>query len=142
MSTDITQTEIGAETKVAKGGGCCGPAISTRAVDESPRISEISSRQDWMSFVRYWLRDRRVLILLGLAVLVGGAWLSWGWLAAIGVAPVLLAIAPCGIMCALGLCSMGRGKGNPASGANAPSSGDGSLPVSQLTSRQNVGDQE
>lgn len=55
---------------------------------------------------------RNRLMLTGGAVLLGGAYFNWGWLVAIGVAPILLAVAPCSIMCALGLCAMGGAK-NP-----------------------------
>lgn len=49
--------------------------------------------------------------------LIGGAVLAvplvlyagWDWLAATGLATILVAVAPCLVMCALGLC-MGRGK--------------------------------
>jgi hypothetical protein len=53
-----------------------------------------------------WARigARRVLIALGLAAVGAGIVLNWGWLTAIGVAPVLVAAAPCAAMCALGLC--------------------------------------
>jgi hypothetical protein len=33
-----------------------------------------------------------------------GLALNWSWLVAIGVAPLLVALAPCAAMCALGLC--------------------------------------
>lgn len=39
----------------------------------------------------------------GGAILVGTAW-NWSWLAAVGIAPLLLAFLPCAAMCALGLC--------------------------------------
>jgi hypothetical protein len=51
---------------------------------------------------------RNRLVLAGSAVVIGGAALNWGWLTAIGVAPILLAMAPCGIMCAVGMCKMGK----------------------------------
>jgi hypothetical protein len=143
MSTDITQTEVATESKMTS-SGCCGPSAPARVTDVTgaSKIAEPSLSQDVLSLLRYWLRDRRVLIGIALAVLVGGAALNWGWLVAIGVAPILLAIAPCGIMCALGLCAMGRGKGSPASGTNASSGSDGSLPASQLTSRPYEPDKE
>jgi hypothetical protein len=54
--------------------------------------------------------------------LIGGAlvgvplllWGGWDWLAAAGLATVLIAVAPCLAMCALGLCMRG-GKSNSAS---------------------------
>jgi hypothetical protein len=47
---------------------------------------------------------RRIAIALGLAAAASGIGLSWGWLTAIGVAPVIVVVAPCAAMCALGLC--------------------------------------
>jgi hypothetical protein len=39
-----------------------------------------------------------------MAVLVIAGFLNWSWLVAVGIAPLLIAIAPCAVMCALGLC--------------------------------------
>lgn len=146
MSTDITQSEVRTASNVSnvsEAGGCCGPSASAQLTDVTgaPKIAGPSLSQDVLSLLRYWLRDRRVLIAIALAVLVGGAALNWGWFVAIGVAPILLAVAPCGIMCALGLCK-GKGKGSPASGTNTSSDTDGSLPASQLTNRQHVSERE
>lgn len=133
MSTDITQTDLATESRRARGGGCCGPSPSTRTIDLTNASQGVSLGQDRMGLLRYWLRDRRVLIVLGLAALVGAAALNWGWLVAIGVAPVLLAMAPCGVMCAIGLCKMG--KGSSAGGANAGNDAS-PTPADQLTNRQ------
>ena len=54
--------------------------------------------------LRYYLSGRRALIVAALLLGAAGLYLGWGWLAAAGVAPVLLALAPCAAMCALGLC--------------------------------------
>ncbi|HQU69635.1 MAG TPA: hypothetical protein PLI43_15745 [Albidovulum sp.] len=62
-----------------------------------------------------WANCNR-LMMAGGVVLLGGAYFNWGWLTAIGAAPVLLAVAPCGIMCALGHCAMGM-KNTPAAPA-------------------------
>jgi hypothetical protein len=51
---------------------------------------------------------RRTWIALAAILLVGGAALNWSWLVAVGIAPLLLAMAPCAAMCALGLCMVGR----------------------------------
>jgi hypothetical protein len=64
-----------------------------------------SLAQDWLRALRYWLRGRNgVIALMVLAVVIGAA-LSWSWLVALGIAPLLLAFAPCAAMCALGLCA-------------------------------------
>jgi hypothetical protein len=147
MSTDITQSEVRTASNVSnvsEAGGCCGPSAPAQLTDVAgaSKIAGPSLSQDVLSLLRYWLRDRRVIMLIALAAIVGGAALNWGWFVAIGAAPILLAIAPCGIMCALGLCAMGKGKGSPASGTNASSGSDGSLPASQLTNRQHAPEQE
>ena len=73
--------------------------------------------------VRYRLRTacarigaRRIAIALGLAAAATGITFSWGWLTAIGVAPVLVAVAPCAAMCAVGLCMPGICGGSPCPG--------------------------
>ncbi|EAQ04601.1 hypothetical protein OB2597_04945 [Pseudooceanicola batsensis HTCC2597] len=50
---------------------------------------------------------RRGWILVALAVIGTGMALNWGWLTAIGAAPLILSFAPCAAMCALGLCMRG-----------------------------------
>ena len=62
---------------------------------------------------------RRGLILAAMAAIAAGLWLNWGWMTAIGAAPLILALAPCAVMCGLGLCMKGgskscSSKSNPA----------------------------
>lgn len=71
---------------------------------ELPKTTETSLTQDLIHAVRYYLGGRRGLILLTLAALGIGVALNWSWLVAVGIAPLLLAVAPCAVMCALGLC--------------------------------------
>jgi len=59
-----------------------------------------------MHALQNYLSIRWVLLAVGVLVLIIGASLNWGWLVAAGVAPILIAAAPCAIMCALGLCAM------------------------------------
>jgi hypothetical protein len=100
--------------------------------------------QDWLAAARYWLGGRRGLI--GLAVVLGLAAiaLNWSWLVAVGIAPLLVAFAPCAAMCALGLCAsrMGGGScssktgtaGDPASQAARPEALSAAAPdPNQLT---------
>ena len=47
-----------------------------------------------------------------------GTYLGWGWLVAAGIAPVLLALAPCAAMCALGLCMSQSGGTASSKGAS------------------------
>jgi hypothetical protein len=49
-------------------------------------------------------RNRLLLAVTALTLLAGGLAWQWSWLVAIGVAPLLVGVAPCLAMCALGLC--------------------------------------
>lgn len=67
--------------------------------------------------LRSWIGNRYVLIAAGFAVVGSGMALGWGWLTAIGVAPLIVSVAPCLIMCAVGgclMCRRGPGAAAPA----------------------------
>jgi|GEM_PF-505001 len=53
---------------------------------------------------------RRGLVIAVAALIGAGLWLNWGWVAAIGAAPLILALAPCVVLCATGYCVMGKSK--------------------------------
>ena len=59
-------------------------------------------------FTASWYTSRRGLILAGLGVVLAGLALGWNWLSAIGLAPLILSLAPCAAMCALGICMAAR----------------------------------
>jgi hypothetical protein len=72
--------------------------------------------RDLLYALRYYLGSRRgLLVLAGLAIAAGLA-LNWSWLAAAGIAPILISVLPCLAMCALGLC-MNRSGGKSCSTA-------------------------
>lgn len=71
---------------------------------EATKSTEKSLTTEWIKLIRYYGGGRRALIFLILAVTGTGLVLNWSWLVAIGVAPLLLTLAPCAIMCGLGLC--------------------------------------
>jgi hypothetical protein len=56
---------------------------------------------------RFVVGSRVRLLVLAAAVLGLGLTFNWSWLVAAGIAPVILSLAPCAIMCALGLCMAG-----------------------------------
>lgn len=100
------------------------PELTNTSVAARP--PQTSLLHDFAALGRYWIDAawarigrRRALILLGIALAGGGIALNWSWLAAIGVAPVLLSLAPCAAMCALGLC-MNKMGGNSCSTAQQP----------------------
>ena len=72
------------------------------------------------NWVRPYLRGRRGLMLLAVVVLAAGAALNWGWLVAIGIAPILVALVPCAAMCALGLCMNKMGGKSCSSSERSP----------------------
>ncbi len=72
--------------------------------------------RDLLYALRYYLGSRRgLLVLAGLAIAAGLA-LNWSWLAAAGIAPILISVLPCLAMCALGMC-MNRSGGKSCSTA-------------------------
>ena len=77
---------------------------STTTTDEG------SLRRDALSAARSCFANRWTLLALGggLALGLGLFFGGWGWLVAIGAAPIILSTLPCLIMCGLGLCFMCR----------------------------------
>ena len=53
---------------------------------------------------------QRSLILASMTIIGAGLYLNWGWVTAIGAAPLILALAPCAVMCGLGACVMRKSK--------------------------------
>ena len=66
--------------------------------------SNKSLTRDLLYAAQYYLGRRRVLLLLAAVVIGGGLALKWDWLVAAGLAPILIALLPCAVMCALGMC--------------------------------------
>ena len=82
---------------------CCSNETAT----EQQRIARTP-----LDRLRYWATSRQGMIVIGLAAIGLAMGFSWNWLVAIGAASLILSLAPCAIMCALGVCMMGRGKSN------------------------------
>lgn len=74
------------------------------ASTQRTKTDELSLTRTLLGLLRHYVAGRWALIALALAAAIG-LYSSWGWLAAVGVAPILVAIAPCATMCALGLCA-------------------------------------
>jgi len=88
------------------------PAIATARPGDatSPAMPSCCSTARFPPKVlRSWMQDRRVLAGAGLVIAGSGLTLGWDWLTAIGVTPLIVSAAPCLLMCALGLCMLGRG---------------------------------
>ena len=71
---------------------------------ESTNTRKASLARDLQHAARYYLGNRRALVILAIVALVGDVALNWSWLVAVGIAPILLTALPCLIMCGLGLC--------------------------------------
>jgi len=71
---------------------------------ETTKTQEMSLTRIVGGLARHYLGGRRGLMLLGGTAVVAGIVLNWSWFVAVGIAPLLLALAPCAAMCALGLC--------------------------------------
>ncbi len=67
-----------------------------------------------------FVRSRLAISAVAVGVIAVAVVWQWSWLAAIGVAPLLLGVAPCAAMCALGLC-MHRMGGRLSSSQRSPS---------------------
>jgi hypothetical protein len=85
---------------------------------------------DLIHTIRRYLGNRRLLLAVAILGLVAGAALNWGWLVALGIAPVILSLLPCAVMCGLGVCCLkmmgGSGEkqpgqsGHPAATSESP----------------------
>ena len=65
-------------------------------------------------------RNRLLLAATALTAITSIAAWQWSWLIAIGVAPVILSVAPCAAMCALGLCMHRMGSSSCGSASTEP----------------------
>ena len=67
-----------------------------------------------------WLNRRNLLMGVALAGGAGALVLGWDWLVAAGLATIIVAMAPCLVMCALGLCMNRRSKGDQTVAGTPP----------------------
>jgi len=92
--------------------------------------NELTLTESIAALLQHYLGGRKGLILLAVAAAGMGMYFNWGWLVAAGVAPILLAVAPCAVMCGLGLCMNKMcSKSEPAQ-SNPVDQGDGVSPTS------------
>lgn len=67
-----------------------------------------------------WSNPRNLLIGIALAGGAGVLVLGWDWLVAAGVASIIIVMAPCLAMCALGLCMNRQSKSDQTAAATPP----------------------
>ena len=101
----------------------------------------MSLTESAIGLLRHYFGGRRGLILLTVTALGAGLFLNWGWLVAVGVAPLLLALAPCAAMCALGLCMNKMGRPSGPSSSNSGAQGGAGTPLSTATPAFEVRDE-
>lgn len=82
--------------------------MTTEITHSDAGASDAATTRVWPQ----WLTRRRVMFAAAATVVGSGMALNWGWLTAVGLAPILISFAPCAVMCGLGLCMKGgSGKG-------------------------------
>jgi hypothetical protein len=80
-----------------------------------PEATQSDSVPTTVQRARTWALSPQGLTVTGIAIVAIGLVLNWSWLVAVGAAPLILSLAPCVVMCALGLCmSMRNGSHAPA----------------------------
>ncbi len=84
------------------------------------RGTSVSLVQGMVNAIWPYIGGRRGLIVLAIGIVVAGSALNWGWLVAAGLAPILLVLAPCAAMCALGFCMNKAGGKSCSSGTEGP----------------------
>ena len=72
--------------------------------NETKDESRLTLAQTARALFAHYLGNRKALVLLAVAIAGAGLALNWTWLVAAGIAPILVALAPCAALCALGLC--------------------------------------
>lgn len=130
------------ESSAKTNSPCCAEATNSPGAAGTgpiaPRASEGSLGSDFLLYLRHRLRDRRVMIGLAAVVLGAGAWFNWGWLVAVGVAPLILAMAPCAVMCAFGMCAMGGKKSCGKDATPQQAANDGTASASPVARREDA----
>ena len=91
---------------------------------EVKKSGSMSFGQTIAAFFRYYLSGRWGWIILAVFASGAGLYFNWSGLVAAGIAPLLLSLAPCAAMCALGLC-MHKTSGKSCSSAPNPEQGTG-----------------
>jgi hypothetical protein len=94
------------------------------AISETSKVQPGSLAPAMWRTVRSYVSGRRALVIVAAAAVSGGIALNWGWLVAAGIAPVLLSVLPCAVMCGHGLCAhkmMGGSRAAQSNQTPAPS---------------------
>ena len=79
--------------------------------------------RDLLYAVRCYLLNRTGLFAIGAVAVVAGGALNWDWLVASGIAPILITLLPCAVMCGVGLCAHRFAGGSCAEEQSRPTVG-------------------
>jgi hypothetical protein len=105
-----------------------------------PTIVNNPSRPTLGQTVRRYLTGWRGIAALATVALAAGFALNWSWLVAAGIAQLLISVAPCIAMCALGLC-MNRMTGRKCAADGAPGgNAKSALPPSLSEQHEGISD--
>jgi YHS domain-containing protein len=108
----------------------------------STDTSDQSLARDILYAIRYYLGSPRTLIVLAVVLIVSGVALNWGWLVAAGLAPILITLLPCAVMCALGMCMHKTAGGDKAGSRNGAAGGTQALMADKASSHGRAADAE
>ena len=75
-------------------------------------IAVTSKAQQVLNIIWPLIRSQTARIALLFGGVVIGLIFNWSWFVAVGVAPIIVSILPCAVMCALGLCMRPSEKGS------------------------------
>src|SRR6266851_4071473 len=99
---------------------------------QSTTTTESSLGRDVLNSAKYYLGNRWALLVFGsLAVIAGLSFGGWAWLVAAGLAPIILSVLPCLVMCGLGLCLACR-SGTTQSTSASPDAANSTTPPTAL----------
>jgi hypothetical protein len=73
-------------------------------ISRSSNGTGTSASRGLFDAARYYLSGRRGVLAFAVIAALAGVGFSWNWLIAAGIAPVVLTVLPCLVMCGLGLC--------------------------------------
>ena len=78
-----------------------------------------SSAQKALNAIWPLISTGKIRLILIFGVVAAGMYFNWGWFIAIGLAPIVLAVLPCAVMCGLGLCMMPGKNGSCSKSGNS-----------------------
>ncbi len=102
-----------------------------------PNLRETSFGQDIKTFARHHLRGWRGMAAAGVLLAIPALWLGGPTFVAVGGLSLLISLAPCLVMCGLGLCVMKSCDKKAKSGEDAASNADATASLAVATAPSN-----